>query len=252
MDAPHAAIEGRGQGIIVNLADRRAGASRDRQVDLLGDLGPDGISRELARIENAGVPAQAEAQPLLPHLIMPEHHDVRPGDVVTRRLHGALAAAADRGPEDFAELLLVPGIGARSVRALAMVAEVVHGAPCRFSDPGRFSLAHGGKDRHPFPVPTRVYDRTIEVMKSAVRKAKLGHDEELGAIRRLDEQARRLERTTTGPSVQGVIAEERARSHEYGGRRVFGEAGDLVCRSDEPSAERARHSDVVGSALTSR
>jgi hypothetical protein len=99
VDAPHAAIEGQGQGIIVNLADRRARASRDRQVDLLGDLGPDGISRELARIENAGVPAQAEAQPLLPHLIMPEHHDVRPEDVVGRRLHGALAAAADRGPE---------------------------------------------------------------------------------------------------------------------------------------------------------
>jgi hypothetical protein len=103
-----------------------------------------------------------------------------------------------------------------------MVAEVVHGAPCRFSDPGRFSLAHGGKDRHPFPVPTRVYDRTIEVMKSAVRKAKLGNEEELGAIRRLDEQARRLELATTGPSVEAVIAEERARSHEYGGRSVFG------------------------------
>jgi hypothetical protein len=222
VDAPHSAIEGPGQGIIVNLADRRAGVSRDRQVDLLSDLGPDGISRELARIENAGIPAQTQAQPTLPHLIMPNHHDVRPEDVVGRRLHGAIAAAADRGPEDFAELLLVPGIGARSVRALAMVAEVVHGAPCRFSDPGRFSLAHGGKDRHPFPVPTRVYDRTIEVMKSAVRKAKLGNEEELGAIRRLDEQARRLERATIGPSVEAVIAEEGARSHEYGGRSVFG------------------------------
>ncbi|MGA0598837.1 DUF763 domain-containing protein [Enterovirga sp. CN4-39] len=223
VDAPHAAIEGQGQGIIVNLADCRASVSRGRQLDMLGDLGPDGISRELARIENGKVPAQAEAQPLLPHLIMPGHHDVRPEDVVARRLHGALAAAADRGPKDFAELLLVPGIGARSVRALAMVAEVVHGAPCRFSDPGRFSLAHGGKDRHPFPVPTRVYDRTIEVMKSAVRKAKLGNEEELGAIRRLDEQARRLERAATScPSVGAVIAEERARSHEYGGRSVFG------------------------------
>jgi hypothetical protein len=189
VDAPHAAIEGQGQGIIVNLADRRARASRDRQVDLLGDLGPDGISRELARIENAGVPAQAEAQPLLPHLIMPEHHDVRPEDVVSRRLHGALAAAADRGPEDFAELLLVPGIGARSVRALAMVAEVVHGAPCRFSDPGRFSLAHGGKDRHPFPVPTRVYDRDDRSDEVGRAQGEAGKREELGAIRRLDEQA---------------------------------------------------------------
>ena len=119
-------------------------------------------------------------------------------------------------------MLLVPGVGARTVRALAMVAEVVHGAPCRFTDPARFSLAHGGKDRHPYPVPTLVYDRTIEVMKSAVRKAKLGNEEELAAIRRLDDQARRLERTASGPSLAALIAEERARSYEYGGRSVFG------------------------------
>jgi uncharacterized protein len=223
VDAPHAAIEGAGQGVIVNLADRRAAASRDRQLDLLGDIGPGGIVRELARIEGI-VPRVAEAQPqaLLPHLVMPAHHDVRPEDVVQRRLHGALAAAADHGPKDFAELLLVSGVGARTVRALAMVAEVVHGAPCRFTDPARFSLAHGGKDRHPYPVPTLVYDRTIAVMKSAVRKAKLGNEEELAAVRRLDDQARRLERTATGPSVAAHIAEERARSHEYGGRSVFG------------------------------
>lgn len=220
LDAPHAAIEGQGQGLIVNLADRRAAASRGRQLDLLGGIGPDGILRELRRIEGRDEPA--EPQPLLPHLVMPAHHEVRPGDVVERRLHGALAAAADRGPEDFAGLLLVPGIGARTVRALAMVAEVVHGAPCRFSDPARFSLAHGGKDRHPFPVPTRVYDRTIAVMKSAVRRAKLGSEEELAAIRRLDDQARRLERTATGPSLPALLAEERALSHGFGGRSVFG------------------------------
>ena len=107
---------------------------------------------------------------------MPAHHDVRPEDIVLRRLHGTLAAAADRGPEDFAELLLVPGVGARTVLALALVAEVVHGAPNRFADPARFSLAHGGKDGHPFPVPLKVYDQTIDVLKRAVRNAKLGHD----------------------------------------------------------------------------
>src|SRR5262249_55017859 len=143
-------------------------------------------------------PASA-AQPLLPHLVMPAHHDVRASDVVLRRLHGNLAAAADRGPTDFSELLLTPGVGARTVRALAMVAEVVHGAPYRFSDPARFSLAHGGKDGHPFPVPLRVYDETIRVLKSAIQSAKLGRDEELGALRRLDDQARALERHARGP-----------------------------------------------------
>ena len=98
----------------------------------------------------------------------------------------------------------------------------MHGAPCRCSDPARFSLAHGGKDRHPFPVPTRVYDHTIGVLKSAVENARLGREEQLAAIRRLDEQARRLERHAAGPSVEQYIAEERRRSHEYGGRSVFG------------------------------
>ena len=144
--------------------------------------------------------------------------------MLTRRLHATLAAAADRGPADFPQLLLTPGVGARTVRALAMVAEVVHGAPYRFSDPARFSLAHGGKDGHPFPVPLRVYDRTISVLKQAVAAAKLGRTEKIEAIRRLDEQARRLEGKVRGPPLEELIAAERERSHEYGGRDVSGPA----------------------------
>jgi hypothetical protein len=139
-----------------------------------------------------------------------------------RRLHGNLAAAADRGPVDFPELLLTPGVGARTVRALALVAEVVHGSPYRFTDPARFSLAHGGKDGHPFPVPLRVYDETIRVLKSAVQKARLGREEELAAINRLDEQARLLERRVSGPSIEKLIAEEQGRSQAYDGRTAFG------------------------------
>jgi uncharacterized protein len=221
VDAPHAAIEGRGQGEIVNLTDRRAAASRLAQVALLGSLGPEGILRELALLE----PRPAKALPVqaaLPHLTLPDHHDVRAEDVVTRRLHGALAAAAERGPVDFADLLQTPGVGARTVQALAMVAEVVHGAPSRFSDPARFSLALGGKDRHPFPVPLKVYDQTLAVLKSAVTGAKLGREEQLGALKRLDEQSRRLERHAGGPSLDAHLAAERAASHSYGGRSVFG------------------------------
>ena len=183
-------------------------------------MGPDGIASELARLAPQDVAVPAE--PLLPHLIMPEHHDVRAEHIVPRRLHAALAAAADRGPQDFPDLLLTPGVGARTVQALAMVAEVVHGAPCRFSDPARFSLAHGGKDRHPYPVPLKVYDETISVLKSAVRKAKLGRAEELNAIRRLDEQARNLEVTASGPSFDSIVTKEFANSHTYDGRSVFG------------------------------
>jgi hypothetical protein len=221
IDAPHAAIDGVDQGVIVNLTDRRAEPSRHRQLDLLRDLGPDAILREFGKAEGKSLPAAS--QPMLPHLVMPDHHEVRAKDVVARRLRGNLAAAADCGPKDFSELLLVPGVGARTVRALAMVAEVVHGAPYRFSDPARFSVAHGGKDRHPYPVPLKVYDRTIDVMKRAVGRAKLGHAEELAALRRLDDQARNLERHASGPSFETVLVEERVRSHEYGGRSVFGE-----------------------------
>jgi uncharacterized protein len=221
VDQPHTAIEGKGCGIIVNLTDRRAAGSRQGQLDLLQSLGPDGIAGELAKLE-VRPPAAETGQLALPHLVMPAHHDVRPKDIIERRLHGTLAAAADCGPHDFAELLLVPGVGARTVRALAMVSEVVHGAPYRFADPARFSLAHGGKDRHPFPVPLRVYDETIGVLKRAVQQAKLGRDEELSAVKRLDAEARRPEATAEGPEVAALIAEERSASPAYGGRSVFG------------------------------
>jgi uncharacterized protein len=201
VNEPHSAIEGADQGVIINLTDHRADASRNGQLDLLSDLGPDKIIREVSKLDSEK-PVPLSAQAMLPHLVMPAHHDVRASDVHARRLHGNLAAAAERAPKDFSELLLTPGVGARTVKALAMVAEVVHGAPCRFSDPARFSLAHGGKDRHPYPVPLKVYDETIRVLKSAVRKAKLGQDEELGAVRRLDEESRRLERVANGPSVE--------------------------------------------------
>lgn len=231
VEAPHAAIDGRSQGEIVNLTDRRAEASPRGQLDLLRDLGPDRLARQAAEVAAAELaaaslagekPSPAAEQLLLPHLVMPIHHEVRPKDVMIRRLHGALAAAAECGPKDFAELLLVPGVGARTVRSLAMVAEVIHGAPCRFADPARFSLAHGGKDRHPYPVPTKVYDKTIEVLKSAVTKAKLGQGERLEALRRLDAQARRLESRANGPSLPELVEEEIQSSHAYGGRSVFG------------------------------
>jgi hypothetical protein len=223
VDEPHAGIEGPGQGEIVNLTDHRAEASRRLQLELLSSLGPDGITRKLSVSEAHDVECSLPActrHPLLPYLDLPAHHDVRNSDVVTQRLYGNLAAAADRGPTDFPELLLTPSVGARTVRALAMVAEVVHGAPYRFTDPARFSFAHGGKDGHPFPVPLRVYDETIRVLKSAVRNAKLGREEELGAMQRLDEQARVLERHASRLSVKALIAEERERSPSYGGRSV--------------------------------
>jgi hypothetical protein len=214
VEQPHAAIDGPNQGVIVNLTDQRAAASRACQVELAhGD--PD---RVLTMVRS--LPRQVATVPA-PHLRMPAHHDVRVSDVLLRRLRGALAAAADHGPQDFSELLLVPGVGARTVLALALVGEVIHGAPCRFTDPARFSMAHGGKDGHPFPVPLRVYDETIRVLRGAVDRAALGREDKLAAIRRLDEQARALDAAAIGPDVAEFIAQEHSQSGARGGRTVW-------------------------------
>jgi len=245
LHSPHTAIDGRNRGTIVNLADARAERSRRAGLELV-HAGPHRTIHTLRRLREstsaalslfpeldeadsdsipceqallAQLQASTHAAPY-PHLRMPARHDVRASDVELKRLHAVLAAAADRGPQDFADLLLMPGVGARTVSALALVAEVVHGAPCRFSDPARFSMAHGGKDGHPFPVPLRVYDETIRVLKSAVDRARLGQADRLAAIQRLDAQARTLERWASGPGFEEFVASERARSPGYGGRTV--------------------------------
>lgn len=219
VDDPHAAVEGEHRGTIVNLADARAERSRRAQLALLS-RGPDHVLGVLKKEQARSAPRPAPAQQTLPHLFLPAHHELLEEDVVMRRLRGTLAAAADRGPRDFVELLLSPGVGARTVEALAHVAEVIHGAPCRFSDPGRFSLAHGGKDGHPFPVPLRVYDQTIGVLRQAVDAAKLGNEDRLVAIRELDRQARALEHAAREPGFDALLERERQTSPILGGRTV--------------------------------
>ena len=243
LDSPHAAIDGVNQGRILNLADARARASRAAGLELVR-AGPQRTISVLRRLQStrgrtlslfsedeAALPEvqhcahaadeRVAARAPLPHLQMPARHEVLASDIVMRRLHASLAAAADRGPEDFADLLLTPGVGARTVAALALVAEVIHGAPSRFTDPARFSLAHGGKDGHPFPVPLKVYDETLRVLKQAVSRARLGRAEKLEAMQRLDAQARRLESTARGADFESIIGKERAQMPALGGRTVL-------------------------------
>jgi len=220
IEQPHAAIHGPNRGLIFNLTDARAREARSNQLQLV-ERGPGPIVDLLRRISGAtGTQPPLLAEDPLPHLRMPARHEVRYSDVTLRRLHATLAAAADRGPEDFAELLLAPGVGPRTVYALGMVSEIIHGSPCRFSDPARFSTAHGGKDGHPFPVPVAVYDQSIDVLRRAVEQAKLGNDDRLAALRRLDEQARRLERLATGPRYGDWVRLEQGKMRDLGGRTV--------------------------------
>jgi uncharacterized protein len=157
-------------------------------------------------------------------LAMPTHHDVRAEDVDLKRLGAVLAAAYERDLRDFASLLLLEKLGPRTLQSLALIAEVVHGAPVRFSDPARFSFAHGGKDGHPFPVPLKTYDASLSVLRSALDSAKAGDSEKLDGMRRLDQFVRAVEeRREPEANFNASIRHERAISRDIGGRTVFDE-----------------------------
>lgn len=199
---PHAAIAGAHQGEIMNLVD--AGA-RPAQSALLN------IGRQ---------PPEITVRDL--RLAMPAHHDVRASDVDLKRLGAVLAVAYERDLRDFASLLLLENLGPRTLQSLALVAEVVHGTPVRFSDPARFSFAHGGKDGHPFPVPLKTYDVSISVLRSALDAAKAGDRDKLDGMRRLDQFVRAVEeRYQPEANFPAVLGHEHSISPSLGGRTVF-------------------------------
>ena len=171
---PHTAIFGENQGTIMNLVDT---AARPAQTALLE------IARE--RPEKTLIAAR--------HLKLPAHHEVREKNVDLKRLGAVLAVAYERDLHDFAELLLLENLGPRTLQSLALVAEVVHGAPSRFADPARFSFAHGGKDGHPFPVPLKTYDQSINFLRKSLDAAKVGDREKIDGFRRLEGFVRSVE-----------------------------------------------------------
>jgi hypothetical protein len=159
------------------------------------------------------------------HLVMPSHHDVRAENVDLKRLGAMLWLAHEKQPADFEELLLLEGLGPRTLQSLALVSEVIYGTPSRFTDPARFSFAHGGKDGHPFPVPLKVYDETISTLKVAVEKAKIGETDRKQAIQSLSNLAYRAEKNfVPNTNLQAVIEKEREDAWKYEGRTVFGKA----------------------------
>ena len=200
---PHTAIVGEHQGTIMNLVDHRAKAAQQAMLESVHEK-PEVLLDE-AR-----------------HLTMPKRHDIREADVDLKRLGAVLAVAYERELRDFASLLLLEKLGPRTLQSLALIAEVVHGAPSRFSDPARFSFALGGKDRHPFPVPLKIYDESLSVLRRALESAKLGDPEKMDGFRRLDRFSRNLERQLSPKADLGkVVAHENAISKSLDGRSVF-------------------------------
>lgn len=206
VEEPHAAVCGTNQGQILNLTAIEAGQSRNGILSISQEK-PELMMQEIQQ------------------LVMPAHHDVRSKDVDLRRLGSILWVAHEAQPKDFEELLLLEGVGPRTVQSLALVSEVIHGTPSRFKDPARFSFAHGGKDGHPFPVPTKTYDEVISTLQKAVHKAKIGQTEKADALKKLHALAARAEKDFTPiDNLQQVIEKEISESWKYGGKTVFGDA----------------------------
>jgi hypothetical protein len=209
--APHTGIVGEHQGTIMNLVDREAAPAQNALLATVREH-PDSNLAEARR------------------LFMPKHHDVRPENVDQKRLGAVLAVAYERDLRDFASLLLLENLGPRTLQSLALIAEVVHGTPSRFSDPARFSFALGGKDRHPFPVPLKTYNESISVLRHCLHAAKLGDPEKIDGFARLDRFVRAVEKKYSPEAdFDALIAHENEISQSLEGRSVL---------DDRPSTTR--------------
>ena len=235
VEAPHTGVVGENRGKILNLTDTAADKARDSILEMSHEE-PERLLKEITQI---GKPASQmilmqdgkataiqgtlfpELEPQYRSIEMPTHHEVLEQDVDLKRLGGVLATAYESQPQDFESLLLTPGLGPRTLQSLALVSEVIYGTPSRFTDPARFSFAHGGKDGHPFPVPLKIYDESIRVLRDSIEKSKLGYNDKSDCIKRLHQVALKVEKNCV-PQVDfdAAIKFEREHSKEWDGKTV--------------------------------
>ena len=207
LNEPHTSVIGSNQGAILNLTANEASPTK-AGIMALREEKPQEVVREAQRF-----------------VLLPAHHDVRAEDVDLKRLGSVLALAHDSDLSSFEELLLLKGVGPRTLQSLTLVSEVIHGTPSRFTDPARFSFAHGGKDGHPFPVPLKTYDETLSILRNSLERAKIGHSDKVKAIKSLTDVAQRIEKNfQPNANFEQVVAKERAESYKYGGMTVNGPA----------------------------
>ncbi len=216
VDEPHASIYGPHQGSILNMVAHGAQPARQGVLDIVQEA-PALMLKEVM------------------HLQMPAHHDVRVSDIDLKRLGAMLFLAHERDLDGFEDLMLLEGLGPRTLQSLALVSEIIYGTPIRFSDPARFSFAHGGKDGHPFPVPLQVYDETISFLNQSVERARIDRTDKNQAFKKLFEISKRLEADFTPDSTKfdDLIAQERRQSKNYGGRTVFDDLADKKTQQAE-------------------
>jgi uncharacterized protein len=169
VDSPHSAIASEATGEVWNLVAHESEEARD-------------VTAALSREQPAKVVGDVAK---LRELTLPRHHDIHRVDIDPKRLHRILLKTYERQPEDFATLLGMEGVGAKTLRALSLVGELVYGAPVSITDPARFAFAHGGKDRHPYPVDRPTYDTVTQMLHTAVERAKIGQRDQVDALKRL-------------------------------------------------------------------
>lgn len=244
VENPHTGVTGENQGQILNLTDINASSTRSKILSLTQE-NPDRIIREVKKMggseslqlelfddaeKNKNPPSNQnnisnewqKTQILIKNdrnLVMPSHHEIRAEDVDLKRLGAVLATAYESENTDFESLLLTPGLGPRTLQSLTLVSEVIYGTPSRFTDPARFSFAHGGKDGHPFPVTTKIYDESIRILGESIEESKMGYSEKSECLYRLEKTARYVEENCEPEADFDVlIAHEREHSKEWGGR----------------------------------
>jgi len=204
VNEPHAAVCGDYQGDILNLVDADATPAQKGILEITKEK-PVKLLTEI------------------PKMTLPKYCDIKTKDVDLKRLGSILWLAQETQTTEFEDLLLLKGMGPRTLQSLALVSEVIHGTPSRFSDPARFSFAHGGKNSTPFPVTTTIYDETIETLRNAVEKSKIGQTDKQKAIAKLSEIAQRAEKNfTPNDRFDELLKKERDNSWKYGGRTLKG------------------------------
>jgi hypothetical protein len=178
VEEPHAAVCCDARGDTLNLVATESGDARTRSVELAREK-PEVTLDALRHIP----PSLREGLPLLE---MPARHPLFPEmDVASTRLHQTLLTTYEQPPDDFTALLARPGVGPKTLRALALASELIYGAPASTRDPARFSFAHGGKDGTPFPVDRETYDGTIDILQRALNRASVDRSEKVAAFKRL-------------------------------------------------------------------
>ncbi|MEM6317627.1 MAG: DUF763 domain-containing protein [Bacteroidota bacterium] len=201
---PHTAVCGDHQGDILNLVHNDATPTQTGILSIANEH-PQKILDEI------------------PHMKLPIRCGVKEKDINVKRLGSILWLAQENEVQQFDDLLLLKGLGPRTLQSLTLVSEVIHGTASRFNDPARFSFAHGSKGGKPFPVPTKVYDKVIDTLKTAVESAKIGHSDKTKAIQKLTELAQKAEDNfVPNGNFEDYLRKERADSWKYGGRTVDG------------------------------